>query len=161
MSYNHRKAGAIRVICTDSYHHDTKEFREKGHHLIGTLVLAHRPGFADADFRWYGPREAVGTVETRDRRVPMSLSPLADPPLPVNLGRGRDGGITWLTKLPSPVKLWRTGDDGPVWKFRCAGPSGCYRNVQRHEKHIPQIVTQRAQADPEATRIDLDITTIH
>jgi hypothetical protein len=132
---NHRKPGVIRVICTDGYHHDEPDFARLGHHYIGTLRLAYRRGFADSGFRWHGPREALDTIETRDRKLSMSM-----PGTP-------------LTELPLPVKMWRTEDDKPVFRFRCT----CGRDVQRHDEHLADVVRRWAEAKPDSPRLILEI----
>ena len=129
MSRNHRKPGVIRVICTDAFHHGEPGYAELGYYHLGTLRLAQRKGFADAGFRWHGPREAVERLETRDQAVSMSA-------------RGAP-----LTRLPLPVKLWRTEDDKFVWRFRCT----CGRDPQRSDADLAAIVT-RYQITPLAAR---------
>jgi hypothetical protein len=158
VSRNHCKHGVIRVICTDCFHHGEPGYEELGYHYIGTLRLAYRKGFADEGFRWHGPREVVDTIETRDRKVSMSLSALADPAPRAQLGRGRDGQAAWQTELPLPVKMWRTENDTFVWRFRCVGDRGCDRDVQRHDKYLAQIVTRWAEMKPDTPRVLLDIT---
>jgi hypothetical protein len=44
VSRNHRTPGIIWVICTDSYHHDSPGFAERGFHYLRTLKLLPRPG---------------------------------------------------------------------------------------------------------------------
>ena len=44
MSRNHRTRGIIRVLCTDTYHHDTREFAEHGFHYLRTLRMTYRQG---------------------------------------------------------------------------------------------------------------------
>lgn len=144
MSRNHRKPGVVRVICTDSFHHDQPGYGELGHHHVGTLVLVYPKGkpWADKGFRWYGPHEAAERIETRDEKVVM-FPPLVGSP---------------LIELPLPTKQWRTEDDEFVWKFRCVGPYGCTRDAQRHEAHLAKIVRRWIEAKPDTTRILLDIT---
>ena len=50
MSRNHRVPGIVRVLCTDSYHHDSPEFTQHGFHHLCTLKLAHRQGGPSSDF---------------------------------------------------------------------------------------------------------------
>jgi hypothetical protein len=39
VSRNHRTPGIIRVLCTHTYHHDSREFAEYGFHHLCTLKL--------------------------------------------------------------------------------------------------------------------------
>lgn len=132
MSHNRPRHGIIlRIICTDSYHRDTRQFAERGHHYIGTL----RPAYGGAGLRWHGPRRESDEIETRDRKVTMTGSGF---------------------KLPLPVKMWRTEDDKFVYRFDCT----CGLDVQRHESDLAEIVKERYAANPGVTRIDIDITTL-
>ena len=137
MSRNHRKAGIISFICTDTYHHDTREFREQGHHLVGALRMGLRPDGKGTSLVWHGagPRSREAVLRTEDSKVTLS-SPGIVPRLPIKESRRPDG-------------LW-------VYKFSCP----CGRDPQRLESYLAELVTRYRAANPLATRIDIDITSI-
>lgn len=76
MSWNHRTPGIVRGLCTDSYHHDSREFAERGFHYLSTLKLVHdstRPdGGPGPWFRimWRGP---MSRAPVKDFRRPDGL----------------------------------------------------------------------------------------
>ena len=66
MSRNHRKAGVIRIICTDSYHHDSAEFARTGYHYLVALHMAQRQD-GSASPIWIGNGKVGGPMKSYRR----------------------------------------------------------------------------------------------
>ena len=135
MSRSHRKPGVARIVCTDSYHRDTPEYAGHGHHYLGTLRLAWRPlAHPDDDgLRQHGP---------------FAPLPAADDP-----------GVTLMwsgAAQDAPVKDYRRPDGTRTFTFRCA----CGLNPQRNEAYLLTLLTRCLAANPGASRVDIDITTL-
>ena len=125
-----RTQGLVRVVCTDGYHRDTAEFARYGFHRLCPLVFDPA-----AD-----PRLTLDPKSTAWMRTSRTVGDF-----PVQM---------------APVKSSRRADGQWTYQFRCS----CGLDLQRLESglmdHVTALLGAAYAADPRATRVDLDITTI-
>jgi hypothetical protein len=137
MTRKQAPAGVVRIICTNSYHHDTGEFRQYGHHCLRTLRLGYGQWDLSEGFTSRGQRPRAPGVQGTD--------PDGKPVL-----------IYMGIRPGQPVKKFPQTDPGLTYKFKCS----CGRKRERHESYLMDLVWRHLEADPGATRIDIDITTL-